>query len=284
MAYQPSPRPTFDSATRIAADEVTHHLWGDQVSGRVPDWCYVSTDKIHQLILGLAPGRAFRHSQDYKTKFAADEVYHVLSGELALANPETGEVQLAGPGESIFFRRDTWHHGFNVGTDALRVLEFIAPPPNTGSGGQYALSQPDLDTRLYTRDHLIGKLGLDRPDRNDSMRVVRAHDLEWRLEGEDQQTMVGLIASTEHLTAGQGRILPGVESSPRSHRGDLSLYVRSGTVHVRVPEHETEKSFQLEPGDGFYAPEGTVYFFYNTGDTASEIVFAVAPDYLPATG
>jgi len=88
MAYKPSPRPTFDAPSRIPADGVTHHLWGDTEAGRVPDWCYVSTEKIHQLILGLAPGKSFRHSEEYKTKFAADEVYHVLSGQLALANPE----------------------------------------------------------------------------------------------------------------------------------------------------------------------------------------------------
>jgi mannose-6-phosphate isomerase-like protein (cupin superfamily) len=282
MSYKPSPRPTFDGPAHIPADAVTHHLWGDEASGRVPDWCYVSSGKIHQLILGLAPGQGFRHSSDYKTKFAADEVYHVLSGELALANPETGEVQVARPGESIFFRRDTWHHGFNVGTEALRVLEFIAPPPSAGSCGEYALTQPDLETRRYTQDHLLGELALDRPDRQASMRVIREHDLVWRLEGDRQQLLVGLIASSEHLTVAHARVLPGAETELRAHAGDVALYHRSGSLHIRVPENDGEKSFLLNPGDGFYLPEGTPYFYYNVGDQAADFTFAVAPDYAAA--
>ena len=281
MAYKPSPRPNFDGPTHIPARSVTHHLWGDEVSGRVPDWCYVSTDKIHQLVLGLGPGQAFRHSPDYKTRFAADEVYYVLTGEMALANPETGEVRMAKAGEWVFFRRDTWHHGFNVGTEALRVLEVLAPPPSTGSCGTYALDKPDLEQRLYGQDELLGNLALDRPEHPQTMRVLREQDLVWRLEGERQQLAVGIVASTEQLTVGRCRVLPGTETDLWSHGGDVSLYHMSGLLHVRVPDNDGERSFQLEPGDGFFAPEGTEYFFYNVGDEAAEFMLAVAPDYLP---
>ena len=129
----PSPRPTFDKPTAIPFEQVTRHLWGDEASGQVLDWIYVSSGKIHQLVFGLAVGGRFRHSDAHRTIFAADEIYYVLSGTLGLANPETGEVQRVCAGEAAFFRRDTWHHGFNCGTDALRVLEFFAPPPSTGS-------------------------------------------------------------------------------------------------------------------------------------------------------
>jgi hypothetical protein len=49
-------------------------------------------------------------------------------GILVLNNPQTSEVHRALPGEAVFFRCDTWHHGFNYGIDPLRVLEFFAPP------------------------------------------------------------------------------------------------------------------------------------------------------------
>ncbi len=75
MAYKPSPRPSYDGPAHIPAASAIRHLWGDHISGQVPDWCYVSTDKIHQLVLGLPPGGAFRHSEEYKTRFAADELY-----------------------------------------------------------------------------------------------------------------------------------------------------------------------------------------------------------------
>ena len=148
MTYTPSPRPQFDGPSHIPYRNVTHHLWGDEDSGMVADWCYVSSDKIHQLVLGLPPGGAFRHSTEYKTKFSADELYYVLSGKMALANPETGEVHVAEKGQSFFFRADTWHHGFNVGIEPLRVLEILSPPPSQASCGEYALKQPDLDARI----------------------------------------------------------------------------------------------------------------------------------------
>lgn len=247
----------------------------------VPDWCYVSSDKIHQLVLGLPPGGAFRHSSDYKTVFAVDEVYYVLSGTLVLSNPECGEVQVARPGEAIFFRRDTWHHGFNDSQDALRVLEVLAPPPSTGSCGEYALTQPDLARRLYGQDEWLGRWPMEREavEADRTMHVVRPTDVLWRLEGDDQQMLVGLLASTEHLTVGKIELQPGRESGRRSHGGDLSLYVLDGTLNVRLPENEDGKWFELAPRDGFYVPEGVSYHFYNVTDKPVSFVFAVAPNY-----
>ncbi len=72
MGYSASPRPTFSGPTAIPYQAVTRHLWGDDASGEVADWIYASTDKIHQLVFGLPPGRAFRHSEAYRTIFAAD--------------------------------------------------------------------------------------------------------------------------------------------------------------------------------------------------------------------
>ena len=115
-----SPRPTFDKPTAIPYEQATRHVWGDAGSGQVLDWIYVSSSKIHQLVFALPTGGQFRHSDAHRTIFAADEVYYVLSGTLALANPESGEVQRVTAGEAAFFRRDTWHHGFNCGPEPLR--------------------------------------------------------------------------------------------------------------------------------------------------------------------
>ena len=80
MDYAPSPRPTFDGPAHIPYAQVTRHLWGDATSGEVADWIYVSSDRIHQLVFGLPPGGAFRHSDQFRTVFAADEVLYVVSG------------------------------------------------------------------------------------------------------------------------------------------------------------------------------------------------------------
>ena len=142
MGYRPSPRPSFDRPTAIHRADAVHHTWGDEEAGFVEDWIYVSSQLIHAIVFGLPSGGAFRHSDSFRTVFAADELLHVLQGTLVLANPETGEVVRAEPGESVFFRRDTWHHGFSYGDEPLRVLELFAPPPATGTSGAYARTRP----------------------------------------------------------------------------------------------------------------------------------------------
>ena len=80
MGYKSSPRPVFDRPTHIPYAEVTRHVWGDAGAGLVDDLIYASTDKIHQLVFSLAGGSSFKHSEDYRTVFGADEVLYVLSG------------------------------------------------------------------------------------------------------------------------------------------------------------------------------------------------------------
>src|SRR5262249_59210540 len=110
---KPSPEPamsnkdfttsTYAGPTHIPYAAIPRLVWGDRESGEVFDWTYASTNKIHQLVFGMAPGGSFRHSDRFRTVFAADELYYVLSGTLVLNNPQTGEVHLARRGEGIFF-------------------------------------------------------------------------------------------------------------------------------------------------------------------------------------
>ena len=145
MSYSASPRPTFDGPSHIPYETVTRHLWGDEESGEVADWIYVSSAKIHQLVFGLAPGGAFRHSDAYRTIFAADEVLYVLSGVMALSNPETGEVHRVKPGEAAFFRRDTWHHAFNFSPEPLRVTRVFRAAAFSGHVGFIRADEAEPD-------------------------------------------------------------------------------------------------------------------------------------------
>ena len=151
-----SPRPVFDGPALVRRADVTRHVWGEPASGEVFDWIYASTELVHMLVFGLAPGTEFRHSEAYRTIFAADEVLHVLQGTLVIADPERGEVQRAQAGESVFFRRDTWHHAFALGPEPVRVLELFAPPPAAGASSAYARAQPYLETSRYHDDALLG--------------------------------------------------------------------------------------------------------------------------------
>lgn len=284
MSYSPSPRAQFDGPAHIRYENVARHLWGDETAGNVADWIYVSNTKIHQIVFGLPVGGAFRHSDSYRTIFAADEIYFVLNSTLVLANPETGEVQRAQPGEAIFFRRDTWHHGFNYGAEPLRVLEFFAPPPLQGTSGAYARTKPNLTALKYTQDELLGKWNpLDALTQRlyaPSLHLIRADHVLWRLEGKRTQILVGILASTEHLTVGRIDLLPGQNSEPQCHGGDESLYVIEGRVNIYLPGVSGPSWFELKAGDGFYVPEGVPHAYYNISDQPARLIFGVAPNYL----
>ena len=283
MTYTPSPRPSFDGPAHIPYESARRHLWGDATSGEVADWIYVSSDKIHQLVFGLPSGAMFRHSEAHRTVFAADEIYYVLSGVMLCANPETGEIHRALPGEAVFFRRDTWHHAMSAGQEPLRVIEYFAPPPSQGTSGAYARTRPYLHAPRYTRDELLGRWPMAQAEtlRADTMRVVRDPDLLWRLEGQEHLAAVGLLCATEHLTVGKLRLLPGQHGDPHIHGGDESLYVLSGALNVRLPEASGQRWFELKPGDGFYIPEGVPHQYYNVAGAPAELIFGVAPHYLP---
>ena len=265
MGYRPSPRPSFEAPTVIRAADAVRHTWGDGEAGFVEDWIYVSSQRIHVIVFALPPGGAFRHSDSFRTVFAADELLHVLQGTLVLANPETGEVVRAEPGESVFFRRDTWHHGFSYGEEELRVLEFFAPPPATGTSGAYAQTRPYLRESRYANDG---------PVEQPSFRVLHRRDAAWRL---DRDVLVGLLVSTEYLTVGTIELLPGQRSREEAHAGDELLYVTRGELGVRAGDHEAT----LSRGDAFSTPAGTGHSYAAEGGGSAEAIFGVAPAYGP---
>jgi mannose-6-phosphate isomerase-like protein (cupin superfamily) len=250
----------------------------------VADWIYVSSDKIHQLVFGLAPGAAFRHSNEFRTIFAADLVYYVLSGLMVIINPASGEVQRVKPGEAAFFRRDTWHHVVNYSADALRVLEFFAPPPSQGTSGAYARKQPLLTEARYGLDSALGRWPMAQAEiaADSSLHIVRENDLLWRIEGGKDGMLVGLLCSTEHLSVGRALLLPGQKCLPLAHGGDKSLYVLDGVLNVFCPDGGSgQQWFELHPRDGFYLPERTRHEFHNVTGQPVQFVFGVAPGYLP---
>jgi quercetin dioxygenase-like cupin family protein len=253
----------------------------------VADWIYVSSNEIHQLVFGVPVGGAFRHSDRYRTVFAADEVLYVLQSTMALANPETGEVHRVQAGEAAFFRRDTWHHCFNCGPEPLRVLELFSPPPAKGASGAYAQTKHNLHTPRYVQDEWLGRWPMDRKQAKASwsIQVIREADLLWRLEGEQNMMLTALYASTEHLTAGRVELLSGQKSDPHCHSGDESVYVLEGTLNIRLPDHTGPRWFELRPRDGFYIPRGVSHQYYNVEAAPARFMFGVAPQYRsePAT-
>jgi quercetin dioxygenase-like cupin family protein len=272
-----SPRPTFDGPALIRRADVTRHVWGDPASGEVFDWIYASTDKVHMLVFGLAPGASFRHSEAYRTIFAADEVLHVLEGTMVIADPQHGEVQRVGAGESVFFRRDTWHHAFALGSGTLRVLELFAPPPAAGASSAYARAQPYLERSRYADD---SRLGAWPPASAPAgrLRVLRPAEVLWR---RDLGVLCGILASTEELTVATLEIGPGEVADLHEHGGDEVLMVLEGSLWVRAWSDGGVHVFELGPEDACYLPAGSRHEYRNPGAATARAICGIAPRYVP---
>jgi quercetin dioxygenase-like cupin family protein len=276
--YSPSPRPTFSGPTLVRETEAVRHVWGDSEAGEVDDWIYVSSGLIHCIVFGLQPGRAFRHSPEFRTVFGADELLHVVEGTMVLANPETGEVQRVAAGGSVSFGPDTWHHAFAHGASPLRVLEFFAPPPSTGSSGPYARARPYLEVSdsSYLQSGLIERWPAARAEREAAatLRPVEEGAVLWTRHLE---VLLGVMVSTPRLTAGRLELGPSDSSVAHSHDGDEVVYVLSGRLAVEGrAESGGEFRFEAGPGDLVYLPIGIGHRYLSTGGEAAAMV-AVAP-------
>jgi quercetin dioxygenase-like cupin family protein len=260
---------------------VARQIWGDDTSGEIADAIYISNEKIHLMIFTIAPGGGFGHSSEFRTRFSADELYYVLSGTLVMNNPETGEVHLVRAGEAIFFRGDTWHHGYCHGTEPVHVLEFIAPGPLSGSTQSYARTKPPLETIRAGNEALVGRWPMERAERDTgrTMTVLTHDDVLWRLEGADGRMLVGLWASTDLMTVGTAQLHPGERSDVHVHDGDECIFVLEGSVGVRLPDNDGQTWFELGPHDGFYIPAGTPHRYQSFSGEMATIFSIVAPGY-----
>lgn len=274
----------------VPSERTVLKLWGDDASGRVNDWIYVSTATIHQMVFSMPPGARFRHSEHHRTVFGADELYFVLRGTLLLANPETGEVHRVEAGEAIVFGPDTWHHGFSQGTEPLEVLEYFAPPPATGSSQRYARSRPLLERSSYVQDEWIERWPADAEafGAKRTQRVLSDRDVLWRLEGDEHLLPVGIYLSTPQLTVARAELLPGQRSDTIVRGGDQAGYVLEGRLNLFLPDQPVKGGgngwFQMEAGDGFFVPAGTPHRFYNMTGSTVRFMFGVAPRYLAERG
>jgi mannose-6-phosphate isomerase-like protein (cupin superfamily) len=273
-----SSRITSVEAGPVRAGRTVVRLWGDDEAGWVNDWVYVSSERLYQIVLSMPPGASFRHSERNRTIFGADELYLVLSGSFALANPQTGEVLRLDAGEAAWFGPDTWHHGFVLGDTEATVLEFFAPPPAAGMSQDYARTKPYLSEWRYSDDSSLD------PSREGSvaprtLRRVRSEDTSLRLEGIDGSLLIGIMLSTRRLTVGSGELLPGGRTGDRRHRGDLGLYIRQGRLTAVLPAEGAERVLHLGPADGFFVPEGARYRLENHSAARASFVFGVAPHY-----
>jgi quercetin dioxygenase-like cupin family protein len=275
--YSPSPRPTFDGPAAIMRTDVTRHVWGDQEAGEVADLIYASTELVHCLVFALPVGGRFTHSPEFRTVFGADELLHVLSGTMVIADPETGEVQRVAAGQSVSFGPNTWHHAFAHGGEPLRVLEIFAPPPAAGASGAHSRTRPYLEASTYADDSVLGYVPPARAGR-DAFRVVRDDEVVWR---RDLGVLAGVLLSTEQLTVHSLEVNPGEAAAEHAHGGDEILFVTRGQLWVRAWHEGKTFVFELGPEDACFLPLGCAHEYRVYDGGTAEAIVGVAPQYLP---
>ncbi len=265
--------------------DLERRTWGDEQTGRLADWFYADDSEMNLNIVGMPPNGSALASHANPTIFGADELFYVLEGKMVQSNPVTGEVYVVNPGEAIFFRKDTWHYQWNYSNTQLRMLEFFQPAPKSGTGGAYARSQPPLPgPPKQGQDELLGNwpMARDLPQEKTTW-VIHEHDILWRIEGtvRGREILVGILASTEHMTVGKMSFLSGQRSCDYLHEGEKVLFLESGNLHVEFPG--TKKWLELEAWDGLRIPDGVKHNFFNMSHESASCLFSVAGGYQPGS-
>ena len=270
MTYKPSPKPNFHEPTHIRYKNMETYMWGDDEAGKVRDWIYVSNESLHQIIFGIEPGGNFKHSDQYRTIFGADELLYVLSGVLIINNPETGETHKVLPGESVFFQKDTWHHAFNYSDEYLQVLEFFSPPPITGTSGAYAKEKKLLTNLKYKRDNIL--FPSEQFKNENSFKILRKNEYIWSLEGANQETLVATLVKTKNLDVKIINLKSLQESNVFNLKKNTSYLSLNDNLEVII---DNDKQFLLSKKDGMYLPKNCSFKIKNLNNYDSNIIFCI---------
>lgn len=252
-------------------------MWGEAGVGEVTDAWYASTGAVHMLVYAMAPGGRFGSTDEIRTVFDADQLYYVLEGMLALANPRTGEVRVIHTGEAAYVGRGVWTHGVACSDGAVRVLELVSPGLQSEEAIAYTRSQPPLGSPIYARTDLHGRWPMTA--RRSAAPVTIAHlrerDLLWRLDGDDR-VLTGTWLSTGRATVETVQLLPGQRTDVAPTLAETCVYVLDGRLGARLPESE-RPWLELDSGDGLHLPPGVPHCFQTFARAKTRFLRLTAP-------
>jgi len=275
MTYKPSPKPDFSKSTIIKYAKIKIHLWGDEESGFVKDWIYVSNKSLHQIIFGLSARTNFKHSNEFRTIFGADELLYVLNGTMVIGNPQTGEMHRVEKGEFIYFSKDTWHHAFNYSNEDLQVLEFFSPPPLTGTSGAYAKQKPLLRNFRYGQNYTLDPLKLS--NKKKSFKKINKNEINWSLIGENQEQLMGTIVNTKNLKVHILKVLGG-QSTPKINFVNHSVFfILENKLKVTLSNKKSKLAVNYK--DSVYLKSGDCVQFYNQSRKEASIIVCEGISY-----
>lgn len=259
---RPTPRPHFDEPRLIRREDAGHHVWGDEEGGFVTDRVISSSDQLHVLEFELPPGGRFGHTAENPTLFAADVAYVCVAGTLALADPETGETVLAPAGSGIYFGRDTWHHGYALGAETSRAIEFMSPPPARGAASSYGKTRPLLTELRFADRRWAGRWPDALAEQRAGRRLLplRDEDALLSFRGSSPEHLVKTLLDTPFLTVVRGEVQPGTVDAFAVQQRESVIRVVAGELWVDVRRADGEQPSYtvgcLRDGDACFAPAG----------------------------
>jgi quercetin dioxygenase-like cupin family protein len=274
-----------DEPLLVRAFEATRVLWGDETSGQVSDLVYGRGNRISGFVYLLGPGHWFGSSDTWKPLYDQHRLYYVVQGTLAVHDPESGEVAVAGPGEGVTWHGERYHYGYNVGTDEVIVLDWFAPaerPPDAPEI-EYSPSKRAVSEVVGGRYELLGSwpdaraAEMQRREESGGMLTVGPQNALQLVHGTKQPLLVSILTSGPDLTGGVFSVRGGTHSEPESHPGDEVVFAVSGKLNVHLPE--TGDWFELNRLDCLYLPEGTVHEYWSYGAETAQGMFCVSPGY-----
>lgn len=276
----------FDRPKVVTFAAAARSLWGAEASGQVVDVFYGRNARIGALAFRMKPGGFFRATHAEMSLFDQHRYYFVVEGELAVQDPQSGEVQLARAGEAIHWRGAKGHCAYNFTAAETVVIDWYAPqerPPHMAevaddgarpaSGGAYRPGRAELlgrwpEALQRTRREVEEKGGITR--------ITRAEALQF-IHGERHPVLESIYVSTRELTAGVVELMPGARSEDRAHPGDKVIFNLAGRLHVYLPK--CSGLFELGPLDVLYLPGDTPHQYLNNGAEPLRFAFLVVPDY-----
>jgi quercetin dioxygenase-like cupin family protein len=277
LIAQGPPGISFDRPTLIPAAKAPRFLWGDAESGYVSDWIYGSSPNIHMMAFELNVGGRFGNSPDFKTYYNCAETYHCLKGEFTFHCPESGEVHVLKTGDTLYFPPDTWHWGYNFGSESCRILECLTPRTEQAVEA-YAKKQPWLADIRYSPPETVHKFTPGKAMTASRAALVRAGDYRFEIVGEKRPMRVGLVCSTVMLTVGIIELHPGQEGELLSHPSDKVIYCLEGQANTFIPDSDPNW-WELKAGDSGFIPASSRHAFFNGSDSMARVLFGVAPRY-----
>jgi quercetin dioxygenase-like cupin family protein len=271
--------------TVVRRAEATRFLWGDEESGQVSDLVYGRGERISAVTFSLGPGHWFGTSDTWKPLYDQHRYYFVVEGALAILDPESGEMAVAGAGEAVTWRGSRFHHGYSVGDAETVVLDWFAPPERALGVPEIAVmgAKRDLKEVQGGRYELLGAWPdkcLDEQRRRaeqGGIVSVGPRSALHLVHGERNPLLVSILSSSEIMTGGTFALRASSKSEPEEHPGDEVVFCLSGRLHIRLPM--SGDWFELQPFDCAYLPEGTPHEYWSYGAKTTKAAFCVSPRY-----